>query len=68
VGILRKLTKREVEVLRWTAEGKSSDEIAKLLNLSVNTINYHIKKSVAKLGVPNKTAATVRAALLGLFN
>jgi LuxR family quorum-sensing system transcriptional regulator SolR len=68
VGILRKLTKREVEILRWTAAGKSADEIAHVLHLSVNTINYHIKKSIAKLDVPNKTAAAVKAAVLGLLN
>jgi len=65
---LRKLTKREVEILRWTAQGKSSEEIANLLHLSVNTINYHIKKSIAKLDAPNKTAAAVKAAVLGLLN
>jgi LuxR family transcriptional regulator len=68
VGILRKLTKREVEILRWTALGKSSEEIAQVLHLSVNTINYHIKKSIAKLEAPNKTAAAVKAAVLGLLN
>ncbi len=68
MGILRKLTKREVEILRWTAQGKSSEEIANLLHLSVNTINYHIKKSIAKLDAPNKTAAAVKAAVLGLLN
>jgi LuxR family transcriptional regulator len=68
VGILGKLTKREIEILRWTALGKSSEEIASVLHLSVNTINYHIKKSTAKLGAPNKTAAAVNAALLGLLN
>jgi len=68
VGILRKLTKREVEILRWTAQGKSSEEIANLLHLSVNTINYHLKKSIAKLDAPNNTAAAVKAAVLGLLN
>jgi LuxR family quorum-sensing system transcriptional regulator SolR len=65
---LRQLTKREIEILQWTGEGKSSQEIATILHLSVNTINYHIKKSIAKLGAPNKTAAAVRAARLGLFD
>ena len=65
---MRKLTKREVEILRWTAQGKSSEEIASVLHLSINTINYHIKKSIAKLEAPNKTAAAVKAAVLGLLN
>ena len=65
---MRKLTKREVEILRWTAQGKSSEEIANVLHLSINTINYHIKKSIAKLEAPNKTAAAVKASVLGLLN
>ena len=62
------LTSREVEVLKWTADGKSSCEIADLLSISENTVNFHIKNSVVKLRATNRTAAVVRAAMLGLLN
>lgn len=62
------LTSREIEVLKWTADGKSSSEIAELLSISENTVNFHIKNSVAKLRTANRTAAVVRAAMLGLLN
>ena len=62
------LTCREIEVLKWTADGKSSIEIADLLSISENTVNFHIKNSVAKLRTTNRTAAVVRAAMLGLLN
>jgi len=62
------LTSREVEVLKWTADGKSSGEIADLLSISENTVNFHIKNSVVKLRTANRTAAVVRAAMLGLLN
>lgn len=62
------LTNREVEVLKWTADGKSSCEIADLLSISENTVNFHIKNSVVKLRATNRTAAVVRAAMLGLLN
>lgn len=62
------LTSREVEVLKWTADGKSSSEIADLLCISENTVNFHIKNSVVKLRTANRTAAVVRAAMLGLLN
>jgi len=62
------LTSREIEVLKWTADGKSSSEIADLLSISENTVNFHIKNSVAKLRTANRTAAVVRAAMLGLLN
>lgn len=62
------LTTREIEVLKWTADGKSSCEIADLLSISENTVNFHIKNSVVKLRTANRTAAVVRAAMLGLLN
>ena len=62
------LTGREIEVLKWTADGKSSSEIADLLSISENTVNFHIKNSVVKLRTANRTAAVVRAAMLGLLN
>jgi LuxR family transcriptional regulator len=62
-----KLTAREVEILKWTADGKSSQDIADILLVSKNTIDFHVKNAVAKLQTANKTAAVVRAAVLGLL-
>lgn len=61
------LTKREVEVLKWTADGKTSGEISDILGVSGNTVNFHIKNSIEKLQTSNKTAAVVRAVMLGLL-
>lgn len=63
-----KLSSRELEVLKWSADGKSAQDIGDILSVSKNTVDFHIKNSVTKLQVPNKTAAVVRAALLGLLN
>ncbi|MDO4637296.1 MAG: autoinducer binding domain-containing protein [Lautropia sp.] len=65
---IRQLTDREIEVLKWTADGKSSQDIADILKLSKNTVDFHIKNTVKKLNVPNKTAAVVQALILGLIN
>jgi LuxR family transcriptional regulator, quorum-sensing system regulator SolR len=62
------LTSRELEILKWTADGKSSQDIADILAVSKNTIDFHVKNAVAKMQTANKTAATVRAAMLGLLN
>jgi len=62
-----KLTPREVEVLRWTAEGKTSAQIAEILRIAERTVNFHIGNVMAKLNSANKTAAVVRAAMLGLL-
>lgn len=61
------LTEREVEVLRWTAEGKTSYEVAEIIGITERTINYHINNAVAKLNASNKTAAAIRAGMLGLL-
>ncbi|GLU32453.1 autoinducer binding domain-containing protein [Trinickia caryophylli] len=64
----RGLTEREIEVLKWAADGKTSGEISKILVISVDTVNFHVKNAVTKLKSANKTAAVVRAAMLGLLH
>ena len=61
------LTERETEVMRWTAEGKTSNEIGAIMNISHSTVNFHVNNAVAKLGVTNKTAAAIKAVALRLI-
>jgi DNA-binding CsgD family transcriptional regulator len=61
------LTLREVEVLKWSAEGKTAAEVAIILDLKLRTVNFHIGSAIRKIGVNNKTSAVVHAALQGLF-
>ena len=61
------LSRREREVLEWTACGKTSEEISSILDLSVSAVNFHVKNLVCKLDCCNKTAAVARAALLGML-
>lgn len=61
------LTKREKDILRWTAEGKTSNEIAMLMSISDRTVNFHVNNILKKLSVSNKTAATVKALVLNLL-
>jgi LuxR family transcriptional regulator len=61
------LSAREVEVLRWTGIGKTASEVADIMNISDRTANFHIANAIAKLQVANKTAAVLRAAVLGLL-
>lgn len=62
------LTDRESEVLRWTGDGKTTSEIAQILSISENTIKFHVKNATMKLGASNKTAAVLKAAILGLLH
>ncbi len=68
VSELPNLTERESEVMRWTADGKSAQDIADILAISKNTVDFHIKNSVNKLNAPNKTAAVMQATVLGMLN
>lgn len=54
-------------MLRWTAEGKASAEIFDIFNISDRTVNFHIGNTIAKLNATNKTAAVIRALLLGML-
>lgn len=61
------LTAREVEVLRWTADGKTSGEVAEIMNITERTVNFHVNNTLEKLGASNKTAGVIKAAMLRLI-
>lgn len=56
------LSPREIEVLKWSADGKTASDIATILSLSERTVNFHVSSSIKKLGVNNKISAVVKAA------
>lgn len=63
------LTPREVEVLQLIRDGHKNKQIADRLSISENTVNFHIKNIVEKLGANDRTHAVtiaVRRGLLGL--
>jgi LuxR family transcriptional regulator, quorum-sensing system regulator SolR len=62
------LTRREIEVLQWSAAGKTQDDIAGILGRSGETVKFHLKNACQKLGCTNKTHAVAHAAYLGLLN
>lgn len=59
------LSAREKEILRWTADGKTSEEIAIILNLAIDTINFHQKKIQNKIGAGNRVQAVAYAIAKG---
>lgn len=62
-----RLTAREIEVLRWTADGKTSQEVGQIMAISERTVNFHINNSLLKLGANNKTSGVIKAAMLRLL-
>ena len=62
------LTERELEVLRYLAEGLSKREVGKELFLSFNTIHSHTKSIYQKLRVSSREDAIARARELGALS
>jgi len=52
-----RLTKREKEILKYIALGKTNDEIAGKLNISVLTVKTHVRNIYNKISVPNRIQA-----------
>ena len=62
-----RLTKRELEVLKWVMVGKSSWEISKITNCSEATVNFHIGNVRQKFGVSTRQQALVKAIGMGIL-
>jgi DNA-binding NarL/FixJ family response regulator len=65
-SLLKELTLRELEVLKLVARGKTNQEIAEELFISKATVKVHVRHTISKLGVSDRTQAVVRALELGL--
>lgn len=61
------LTARQLEALRWAAEGKTDQEIASILSVSEHTVDKYMRQSKEALESANRTAAIVRAIRWGLI-
>jgi len=55
------LTQRESDVLRHLSLGLTNKEIAKLLNVSYETVKEHVQHILRKIGVTDRTQAAVWA-------
>src|SRR5882762_5572310 len=60
-----KLSKREIECLRWAAVGKTDSEVALILGRSCATIRFHIHNAAMKLNAVNRSQAVFKAGQLG---
>lgn len=62
------VTPRELEVLKWLKQGKSSWEVSRILNISERTVNFHTNNIVKKLGASNRLHAVAIALNYGIIN
>ena len=62
------LTRREMEVMQQIVRGKSNKEIADNLQITEETVKYHVKGILSKLGVSDRTQAATAALLRGIVH
>jgi DNA-binding CsgD family transcriptional regulator len=62
------LTDKEREVMAWAARGKTAEDSAEIMSISTETVRWHTKNAIDKLGAGNKTHAVAKAIHLGLID
>ncbi|MEM8951012.1 MAG: helix-turn-helix transcriptional regulator [Pseudomonadota bacterium] len=70
-NVLRKnagITKRELECLKWAADGKTEWEIGVVLGIAEKTVDTHLYSAHRKLGAANRPQAIALAFRLGLID
>ena len=66
-AVVEALTPREIEVLQLLADGLPNKAIAARLDISDQTVKFHVASIIGKLGVANRTEAVRRAFQRGLI-
>ncbi|MCB9139350.1 MAG: response regulator transcription factor [Caldilineaceae bacterium] len=65
--LVEELTAREMDVLQLMAEGAANKSIARELEISENTVKYHVNAILGKLDAQSRTEAVVSATRMGLI-
>lgn len=63
-----RLSKREVECLRWAAIGKTDLEISMIMSRSRATVRFHIHNAATKLNAVNRSQTVFKASQLGYIS
>lgn len=60
-----RLTRREIQCLKWAAAGKTDQEIGQIILVSAPTVRFHLKNASRKLDASGRSQTIHRAAALG---
>lgn len=60
-----RLTRREIQCLKWAAAGKTDSEISAIVDISLPTVRFHVTNAARKLRVAGRSQAIQRAVTLG---
>jgi len=61
------LTPRELECLKWVADGKSTWEISRILGISEHGVQHHVRNTMDKFSVTSRHKAVARAIACGVI-
>lgn len=61
------VTQREIQALKWAAEGKSLEDAALLMRISTGTVRAHLESARHKLSALNRAHAVAKAIRSGLI-
>ncbi|MBL4910353.1 MAG: helix-turn-helix transcriptional regulator [Alteromonadaceae bacterium] len=59
------ITARELECIKWAADGKTSWEISQILSISQRTVDFHLANCINKTNSSNRQQAIVKFVLNG---
>lgn len=62
-----RLPERQIEMLKWAADGKTEWETAMICGLAQRTVSYHLTGAMSALGAVNKVHAVAKALKLRLI-
>jgi DNA-binding CsgD family transcriptional regulator len=60
-----RLTRREIQCLKWAAAGKTDAEIGSIMRIALPTVRFHVTNASRKLEAAGRSQAVRRAAALG---
>ena len=64
---LNALTRREIEALKWSAEGRTTEEVGAEMGVQTETAKAHLDSARFKLGALNRVHAVAKAIRAGLI-
>ncbi len=59
------LSRQQTDILKWVADGKSNDDIARILGISGNTVHYHMNQILNKTGTAHRVNAAICTLVAG---
>ena len=63
-----KLTERELELIKYLAEGCNNKQIAGKMFVTISDVKFHMTTVMEKFGVKNRTSVAIIAVVTGLVN